>query len=499
MGRKNLDALAALRVSTRVSRPRLASGLRSHRAAVGLVALVAAIGVLGIGVLVNSARGTSPLLWLMAGPALAAVVFIVTRGPLWCLAGLIIIDVLGLYENSLVAVGSLQLRSIDVFWVGLVGWMVVVRAREGIQPGRNVGQQALAFLILALAISLFPVAVRTPGLVSDAAVGWIRLVQTFSLVWLLPYGVRRLKDAEFALGVVIFASAAEIVRAVINAFATGVVGARLEAGNSANTEGLLAALLVVAALHAPIPRKPGTRAALLIIGLVGLLMARSLGATAAVVATLGIFGLRRPTEGGERSRASLLMPVRVILLVVAGVILASTFRAENLPSSNQFARSTTAHRAVLASAGLDLFVNHPIIGVGWQQSPLLITSPAVISQVTRTFGDQINPEFIPKQGSPLSVHNLYVQVLAEGGLLAFVSLLAFMFACVGGIRAALRAFRATPGYQTVRACAVLLFVIVVWWNDNALYGAQPETVIAATLIGVIASMTFAARSSMSES
>ena len=241
-----------------------------------------------------------------------------------------------------------------------------------------------------------------------------------------------------------FASAAEIVRAVINAFATGMVSARLEAGNSANTEGLLAALLVVAALHAPIPRKPGLPpASILIIGLVGLLMfAFARGdcggrGDAGDLRAAATNRRRREVEGFASHAGARDPPCRCWR--DSGVDVSSREPTELKPVRGE-ARPRTA-RSLRGARGSISSSTTRIFGVGWQQSPVLITSPAVINQVTRTFGDNINPAFIPKQGSPLSVHNLYVQILAEGGLLAFVSLLAFMFACAAGIRAALRAFQ----------------------------------------------------------
>ena len=303
--------------------------------------------------------------------------------------------------------------------------MLAIRQREGAQPGRDIGQRALAVWLIALGISLFPVVVHAPGLISDYGVSWVRLVQTFSLVWLVPYSVRRLKDAEYVIGVVVLASTAEIVRAIVNALLTGSTAARLEAGNNTNTEGLLSALLIVAAFHAPLPRRRELRVAILIIGLVGLFMSRSLGATAAVVGTLGIFGFRRPTDGGTGSRPSLLLPVRVILLVVAGLILASTFRAENLPSSRYFGSSSTAARVVFATAGLELFATHPIVGVGYQRSSIAVTA-AVTEQLERRFGNTVDPVLIPTVNRSGTAHNLYVQMLAEGGLIAFLSLLAFL-------------------------------------------------------------------------
>ena len=30
--------------------------------------------------------------------------------------------------------------------------------------------------------------------------------------------------------------------------------------------------------------------------------------------------------------------------------------------------------------------------------------------------------------------------------------------------------------------------VLLWWNDNALFGAQPETVLAATFLGILAAV-----------
>ena len=53
-------------------------------------------------------------------------------------------------------------------------------------------------------------------------------------------------------------------------------------------------------------------------------------------------------------------------------------------------------------------------------------------------------------------------------------------------RPAQRARRSTDLRVRARSALVLLVVILVWWNDNALFGAQPETVLAATFLGLLA-------------
>ena len=45
-------------------------------------------------------------------------------------------------------------------------------------------------------------------------VSWLRLVQTFSLAWLVPYVVRRASDRRFLLGAITWSCAAELTRAL---------------------------------------------------------------------------------------------------------------------------------------------------------------------------------------------------------------------------------------------------------------------------------------------
>jgi O-antigen ligase len=225
-------------------------------------------------------------------------------------------------------------------------------------------------------------------------------------------------------------------------------------------------------------------------------MARSLGATAAVTATLGIFGVRSVAEMRAPLRSALLAPARIILLVIALAVLASSFRPENLPSSKNFEKSTTVHRAVLATAGLELFAGSPIAGIGWQRSPLLIADPALNAQLRRTFGQNINPEFLPEK-NPTGVHNAYVQILAESGLIGIFAFLLLLFAAGRGIRSTLRELRDDPrAYRAARCAVILLVMVMIWWNDNGLYGGQPETIVAAVSLGLVAASSTSTRAAL---
>jgi O-antigen ligase len=432
--------------------------------------------------------------WLVSGPALVLFVLIVTRGPTWCLAGLLAANIFGLSQSSVHA-GPLNLRVIDLFYVPLVCWAVEMRARRGSRLGRSVGQRQLALWLSALAVSLLPVFIQSSGSVSGPLIGWLRLVQTATLVWLVPYALREAAEVEQFLGFVAFTLTAEISRDVIGALLAHELPKRLGGANGPNTTGLLAVLLVLIALHGPVPRRRLLRAGMIVVGVAGVVMTRSLGSTAALVGALAIFGFQRARAGRPRPASTLLLPIRALLLVVAGVLLASIIKPGGLPNSPGYDSSSTTQRAILATAGLRIFAAHPLTGVGWERSRDVIGDPQLNADLRRIFGNNINPNLFP-DSAPIDLHNAYVQILAESGILGFGLLILFAVAASGGISRTLRAARADPRVYVAARCAlVLLVAILIWWNDNSLYGAQPESVLAATLLGVIAASYVTTRSS----
>jgi O-antigen ligase len=440
-----------------------------------------------VGVVLPSSSDIPPAVWILAGPALLAFGFLVMQGPQWCLAGLIASVVFGLTKTS-VALGSVDVRVPDLFLVALAGWVVVLRARYG-QRGWIPGRRLLALWLAALGLSLYPLLVRgTVG--ADSIVGWLRLAATFALVWFVPYALYRVRDIEFVLGAIALSTTAEILEAVIRALASGNVGSRLTGANSANATGLLAAIVIVLALHGPVPRRPSLRLVMIGTGVVGLLMSRSLGSTTAAVVALGVYGLHAVgTKRSLRRGQELVVPTRLLVMLLVGLAIAMALRPQNLPTSSSFGGSTTAHRAVLAYAGFEMFKQDPLFGIGWQRSHEEISSPAVSSAVQERFGTSVNPAFIPGVDKTPEVHNSYVQVLAESGLVGFLLLLALLVTMGRGIARVLRSVRSNHRlYVGTRAAVVLLVVVLIWWNDNALFGAQPESVLAATFLGILAAV-----------
>jgi O-antigen ligase len=429
-------------------------------------------------------------LWAPFVAVLGIVVFgfVVTRGPRACLAAIVLTSVLGFNQWTAAVGGSVSLRIFDALWIALVVWTIQTRAVSGRRRGNRIGQRQLAIWLGALGVSLYPIFVHASDAKTDSLIAWLRLVQTVSLVWLVPYALRRIEDFEFMFGVIELAATAEILRAIVVGAAAGELGQRLQGSNGPNPTGLLAALLIAAAIHAPVPRSRPLRAFILVTGLFALFMSHSIGSMAATAAMLGIFGLQSRVRTHHPRPGGLLVPARFLLLLLAVLGVAAMLRPENLPTSTAFERSTTMHRAVLAAAGLELFVDHPLVGVGWGRSPLVIGSDEINVNLQRRFGQSINPDFLPKE-NPTGVHNAYIQILAEAGVMGFVTFVALGLAAAAGIRSLLRRVIHDPGVFAYTRCALVLLVgVLVWWNDNAFYGAQPETVLAATMLGALAAV-----------
>jgi O-antigen ligase len=211
-------------------------------------------------------------------------------------------------------------------------------------------------------------------------------------------------------------------------------------------------------------------AGLLLIGAVGLLQAESIAAIAAAGLVLAAFAVRPAADVSQARRQALVSPARAIILVTGCFALIVFVRPENLPSSETFASSSTTHRLILGEAGLYEFVNHPILGVGWQRSsaPEVIGDPELSERLREKYEDS-PPGFFPDETAN-TVHNAYIQMLAEAGLVGAIAVVALFLTARIRIR---RLFGAlTPEHAlSARLALLTLVMVLIWWNDNPLFGA----------------------------
>jgi O-antigen ligase len=454
-----------------------------------VVLLASGVAVVGASIALDQFGGSAPNLWLLATPVVLLVLYIASLGPKWSVALLIAATIFG-YSTSAITVGSsLDIRIPDLFYVILFGWALVIRARGG-QRGHLVGRSLLAVWFGVLGLSLYPQLVQGE-IAADALIPWLRLVATFSLVWLVPYALRSRRDIEFALGALGAAATITLGLSVLGAALHGNVSTRLSGVLGPDTTGLVAVWVVILALHGPpVARPRSLRLVMLVVGSAALLMTRSLGSTAALVVALGLYGLTN--RGSWRTeQPGLITPFRLLLLVIAGLVLATTLRPLDLPGSPAFRSSSTAQRVLMADAGLRIFAEHPVMGTGWQRSSEVVRSVELNDELRERWGGEIAENLFPRQfrGHTPTVHNSYIQVLAEAGALGFAVFLGAVIAVGIGVFRVLRDAHAVRlVFLSTRAVVVLLVATMVWLNDNPLYGAQPETVMTALFLGILAAV-----------
>ena len=445
---------------------------------------------------------------VLAAPLAVLTLMLVRRlDPKWFLAVLVVLTCLGWYQFS-TSVGRVNLRLTDVPYLLLLGSLLFVRGRTNAQRA-DVGQRPLAVFVLVFGLSLIPVLVIDPNGFFGPFVSWSRLVETFSIVFLMPYVVRRPSDARFIMGTVVAACAIELGRSLIGAIAGGHLaggliggGYRLVGGNGPDTEGLLAAILIVTVLYGMVPRRPWARLVLIGLGVLSLVLSQSVGSIVAVGLVLAFAPPRRRAAHSRRSE--LLRPMQLVVVLTLLVVVVISVRSANVPGEKGYSNGSTMARVVVGAAGLDLFAHHPIFGVGFSRSalPEVLADPSIISDLHRWFPNSPSDLFpsvsecvfehqltsgVPTGSCNVgSVHNAYIEVAAEGGLIGLLTLAAAALIIRRRVRS-LRAHTRDPEIlATIRWATLVLIVVLIWWNDNPLYGAQPETLSFALALGTLA-------------
>ena len=447
-----------------------------------LVGVVAAAGI-GLGVtLVPSSLDLADALIAVLG--LTGGLVVVRAGPIACVAAIGALAFLGL-TPSLVQVGQVDLRLDDVFFILLVGWAIRDRKTLGIRRAGRVIDFRAGMLLLGLAgLSVFRIAFVEPDLFGLSLTSWLRLIQTVSLAWLVSLFVVSRDQVDVLIRIFSAAGLASVALAIYEAAAAGALNLSTRHGGllNENAFGLLCGFLIVFALFSRMGTAP--RAITGLGGLVGLLLAKSIGSTLGMSVAVGI-GL----IWLSRSSYSRLSPRHVVLVGLLGTgLLAGVFslRSDSLPGSESFRSSSAYHRVILGAAGVEIFLDNPLVGVGWQRSSAVtvIGGDEVALTLRERYPDVNNylyPELVPS-----NVHNAYIQILAELGVVGFILFAAAVLAVAKGVMGTVRPLAAEDELvPNVRALALCLLLVLVWWNDNAIFGGQTESVTAALFLGMI--------------
>ena len=155
---------------------------------------------------------------------------------------------------------------------------------------------------------------------------------------------------------------------------------------------------------------------------------------------------------------------------------------------------------MLAQAGLWIFLDHPFVGVGWQGSATeaFLHSPALTAALMQKFPDLPKAYFFAGAGST-QVHNMYVHILAELGIVGFV-LLAYACWRIGtAVIGLLTSLRDGSPYKVWAQFYTLgLVFLLIWWNQSSLYSGQTETYLAFIFLAALATVARLAKSERQE-
>jgi O-antigen ligase len=193
---------------------------------------------------------------------------------------------------------------------------------------------------------------------------------------------------------------------------------------------------------------------------------------------------------GRRALAATLATVAIASLGVV-VLRAGDFgqffsflgvRQANTSSSTDI--QTYSQRTLLAYIGARIWLHHPIVGAGWQGSTEDSTVRPELPAAHKRFPDLAARAF-PGPGHEYGVQILYVQALADLGIVGFVLMLVWLgVPLVMGMRAAWRAPPQLAWIPTLGVCWLVLALGL--WAAIGLVAGIPLDALGWLAIGTIA-------------
>jgi hypothetical protein len=398
---------------------------------------------------------------------------------------------------------SVDVRLSDVAVLVVVVAALVTAARLG--SGRLGATRILwlpgVALLVWLALEAFRPASIDDARFEDHLVSFLKFGEYALLAPAVPLLVRRAQDLAIVLGSLVLWSVVASTVALVQFFGVDVfdawnpgwrqpsfLGHHDLAALSAVVAGVAVAAILCGTRRLPSPR---LFAVALVSGALGLIVAGSLaaaggfalGAAAAALVARGRF---------ELSRRRLVALVALVAVIGAGV---TAIRADSLEEFVRFLGiseerppegvETYSQRTVLAYIGVRIWEDNPIAGVGWQRSSRAEVFEQYVDDARERFPDVVDRAF-PAPGREWGVQNLYIQILADAGVIGLVLLLAVG---AGGIVLARRTVVHAPrpwaaGVGVATICGLL--TLAGEWASLGIVAGIPIQAATCLLLGLAA-------------
>ena len=394
-------------------------------------------------------------------------------------------------------VGEFTIRYIDgatALLAAVIFLRLTVQRRKLIEKEWwSIFRPLLPFLVY-VGMSLGLVWIYVPDFLSVSVASYTRLVVTVLLGHLIYMSLRTEKDMWLFTRLIVMFAAISIIVGTWEALASlqkeAVIAGRYGGLLGINTFGLVSGLLV---LWAVIARKSGELMPLWVIplltGLLGLFLSKSGSSTLATIGSILFLWI----AFGRKGSAHGAWLMRLVLGTVVGSAVAIwalwLLRPSDLAGLVSLSGGSYAQRVMIAYGALQIFLSHPLFGVGWQASSTkaIIGDPTFNEILMQAFPKLPAHYFFLERST--SLHNLYVQLLAELGIVGF-SLFVYSVAHIGKTIAGI--LKQVPYQSPFKRLALFnatgLVYLLIWWNTNPLFGGQTESIFAVTFLSFLAAL-----------
>jgi O-antigen ligase len=368
-------------------------------------------------------------------------------------------------------------------------------------------------LLAWLAFEAFRPSSTGDELFADHLVSYLKLVEYALLAVIVPLIVRRARDLTIVLGGIVLWATIAVAVALGQFFGLDVFGAWNPGWRQPSFLGhhdlaaLAAVALALAVVGIAVGRGLIPAHALfplaLLAGALGLVLAGSVAAAAGFavgVAALWLTALRRFSPSLRQTLA-----LAAVVAVVGGGV--ASVRGDALEDFLRFLGvrgdeppqgvETYSQRTVLAYIGLRIFQDHPVVGVGWQRSSRPEVFEPFVPDARERFPDVVGLAF-PAEGREWGVQNLYIQMLADAGVIGLVLLL---LVGAAGLTLAWRTAARAPtpwaaGAGLLVVCALL--TLAAEWASLGIVPGIPLQAATCLLLGLAAAGAAAAANEESD-
>jgi O-antigen ligase len=403
---------------------------------------------------------------------------------------------------------ALGQTTVDVRLADLAVLAVVITALTAVAHGgiRRL-RPALALWLTGAALlgwlafqALRPVSLDDPAFEAHV-ITYLKLLEYSLLTVAVPLLVRSRRDLTILVGaLVLWCAVATFVALLqffgLDVFAVSTAGWRYASFLGRHDLAALAALAASAAAAGALTgrhRLPASQLAsvALVAGSLGLVLAGSVAAAGgfalgAIALWLAARTRFAPTRGSTLNLASLVVAVVLGIVVIRSATLEDFLRFLGI-HGDEAAQGVESYsqRTVLSYIGLRIFLDHPVAGVGWQRSATPEVFEPYVPDARERFPDVVDLAF-PAEGREWGVQNLYVQMLADAGVIGLVLLL--LVGAAGLVLAWRTAARAPTVWATGAGLLVVcaLLTIAGEWASLGIVPGIPLQAATCLLLGLAA-------------